>query len=128
MPRVRPLELKALLPLLEQDWPDEVDDEGGLLATGQERLIEGLILALDEVRASRISFIGVLKIGYGPTSVLLGMGPYPGRRSAEKAVAAHPAVADRTLCTGAAVVPIETPQGIAQRLKELDAKRKKELV
>lgn len=128
MPRVRPLELKALLPLLEQDWPDEVDDDGGLLATGQEQLIAELILRLDEVRASRTSYIGVLRIGSGPTSILLGMGPYPGRRSAMKALVAHPAVADRSLCTGVAVVPVETPQGMSQRIKELDSKRKKELV
>lgn len=127
MARPRPLEVRALVPLLEQDWKDEYrvtydssgNEVGELVATGQERLAEALIVALDEVRASRVSYIGVVRIG-GRGGFSMAIGPFPGRRSAEAALARHPAIMDRTLVTGAAVIPVETPLGFARRLKDLD--------
>lgn len=103
MPRVRPLEVKALRPLLERDWEREDD------------LIEALIMALDEVRASRTSYVGVIQIG----KICLGIGPYPGRRSAENALSRHPALG---MATGAIVASILTPEGYDQMMKELDKK------
>jgi hypothetical protein len=103
MPRVRPLEVKALRPLLERDWEQEDD------------LIEALILALDEVRASRTSYVGIIQIG----QITLGVGPYPGRRSAENALSRHPGM---SMATGAAIASIETPEGFDRMMKELDKK------
>lgn len=111
MPRVRPLEVKALLPLLQQDWESP------------EELAAALIAELDSVRASRISYVGVLQIG-GAKGIYVGLGPYPGIASAERALMRHPAVSDRTLVTGAVIVPVETPEGFENRLKELDARPK----
>lgn len=115
----RPLEVKALLPLLEQDWPDEENPKTGKVTPGVVRLASALIEELDKVRASRVSYVGVLQVG-GKKGIYTGIGPFPGQRSAEKALAAHPAFGDPTLCTGAAIVPVETPEGFAQRIKELD--------
>lgn len=106
MPRVRPLEVKALTPLLEQDWETP------------EALAEALILELDNVRASRTSYVGVLQV---LGAIYTGVGPYPGVRSAQKALMNHPAMGDETLVTGAIVIPIETPEGFEKRIKELDA-------
>lgn len=107
MPRVRPLEVKALVPLLEQDWETPED------------LAAALITELDRVRASRISYVGVLQVG-GQRGIYTGIGPFAGIRSAERALTSHPAFSDPTLVSGAIIVPIQTPEGFEAQLKELD--------
>lgn len=114
MPRVRPLEVRALIPLLEQDWDDVVSDKGEV-KTGQERLVEALILELDKARASRTSYVGILRLN----GIMVGLGPYPGLMSAKKALEGHPAWGDPVV-TGWAVVPIESPEGYERRIKALD--------
>lgn len=104
MPKVRPLEVKALTPLLEQDWGTPED------------LAEALILALDDVRASRTSYIAAVRSG----PMLFGIGPYPGRKSAENALAKQRKTYG-SLIDGGGVISIETPEGFVRRLKELDA-------
>lgn len=106
MPKVRPLEVKALRPLLQQDWDSE------------DELIEALILALDEARASRKSYVGVMQFG----RIVFGIGPYPGRRGAENALVKHPGL---SLANAATVAEIMTPKGFEQFLKELDAPLRK---
>ena len=111
MSRVRPLEIKALTPLLEQDWDSP------------EALAEGLIRALDEVRASRTSYVWVAQ--FGPPKMTgrnwyMGGGPYPGWKSAEKAAKGFPGA---ELASALAVVPILTPEGVERRLREIDTPR-----
>lgn len=120
MPAVRPLEVKALLPLLEQDWEDVENEKTGKVTPGVVRLAQALIQELDRVRADRTSYVGVIQIG-GKHGIYLGLGPYPGRASAAQALSRHPAVGDPSLITGCVVVPIETEEGFQARLKELDA-------
>lgn len=120
----RPLEVKALLPLLEQDWEDIENPKTHKITPGQVRLAKALIEELDRVRADRISYVGVLQIG-GRRGIYTGIGPFPGKTSAENALAQHPALGDKTLVTGAVIVPIETPEGFQERIKEVDAELKK---
>lgn len=104
--RVRPLEVRALVPLLEQEWDSA------------EQLAEALIRALDEARASRVSYVGVAKFPVGDGSQghwYYAVGPYPGRKSAEKALRGDPAA---SLATALAVVPLTSPEGLERRLKE----------
>ena len=107
--RVRPLEIKALVPLLEQDWDSP------------EELAQELIRTLDQTRASRTSYVGVMQFGGGNGSGLVGtvwymaLGPYPGRASATRALQSDPSA---SLATKAAVVPVTSPEGLKQRLEE----------
>lgn len=120
MPRVRPLEVKALLPLLEQDWLDTTNETSGKVTPGVVRLAEALIQELDRVRMERTSYIGVIQIG-GKHGIYLGVGPYAGKASAAAALSKHPVMGDSTLVTGAVIVPVESPEGFDARLKELDS-------
>lgn len=106
MPRVRPLEVRALTPLLEQDWETP------------ELLAEALVLALDEVRASRVSYFVTIQHGLKDGNcVYTGMGPYPGYKSALRALE------KRGLAQGfeaGVIVAVETPEGFERRLRDLD--------
>jgi hypothetical protein len=105
MTRVRPLEVKALVPLLEQDWESP------------QELASALIATLDQVRASRVSYVGVVRIGSNERRWFLGLGPYAGQRSAEKAVKGL-----LTTVEGSAyvVVPLWSEEGLEGRLAALD--------
>ena len=109
--RVRPLEVKALVPLLTQDWETP------------EALAEGLIRALDEVRASRTSYVWVAQ--FGPPKMsgrtwYAGGGPYPGQKSAERAAKGWQGA---ELASALAVVPILTPEGLERQIRETDKPR-----
>lgn len=105
MPRVRPLEVNALLPLVKEDWESP------------ESLVEALIQKLDEARASRTSYVAVMRIGSKDQGFNTGIGPYPGATSARNALEKHPALG---MATAALVVPILTPEGYEKQLKALD--------
>lgn len=105
MPRPRPLEVKALTPLLEQDWETP------------EELASALIATLDQVRASRVSYVGVIQIGGNEERWFLGLGPYPGKRSAEKAVKGLLAAVDGSAYV---VVPLWSQEGLEARIADLD--------
>ena len=117
--RVRPLEIKALVPLLMEDWPDEeiLDAEGVVIdmKPGVERLAEALIRQLDETRASRTSYIAVMQFGTNGNVWYSGLGPYPGRKSAERDVSRDPGA---SLADKIAVVPLTSAEGLEARLKE----------
>lgn len=114
MPKVRPLEVKAILPLLQRDWPDEYNVHGELLP-GVEQLAEALIIELDKVRASRTSYVAAVRMG----AFVFGVGVYPGERSAHKAVIKQLQTYGN-LVSGGAVIPIETPEQFEARIKALD--------
>lgn len=106
MPKVRPLEVKALVPLLQADWESP------------EELSEALIARLDEERASRTSYVAVLRIGGAAGKAInVGMGPFPGAQSAKNALKAHPALG---MASAAVVVPILSPQGYERQMRALD--------
>lgn len=126
MAAVRPLEIKALLPLLEQDWLDVTNAKTGKTTPGVVRLAQALIEELDRVRADRTSYIGVIQVG-GKNGFYVGLGPYPGRASAASALSKHPAITDRTLVTGAVIVPVESQEGFEKRLRDLDTRPKKDV-
>jgi hypothetical protein len=109
--RVRPLEIKALVPLLEQDWE-----------TPQE-LAEALIRTIDEVRASRTSYVWVAQFGPPKMAGMVwyaGAGPYPGRKSAERAAKGYPGA---ELASALAVVPILTSEGLERQIEKTDKPR-----
>lgn len=98
-------ETKALVALLEQDWETP------------EVLAEALIDALDEVRARKTRYVGVMQIGQAHP-IYVGVGPFPGAKSAENALRAHPAAG---MAYKLAVVPMTSPRGLTLDLAELDA-------
>lgn len=107
MPRVRPLEIKALVPLLEQDWETPED-----LATA-------LIQQLDQTRADRKSYIAVMQYGGQgqPGQVwYVGLGPYAGSASARNAASKHPGAG---MATAIAVVPVTSEAGFDLLLREV---------
>jgi hypothetical protein len=102
---IRQTDIKALVPLLEQDWESP------------EALAKALIGELDKARAERGFHVGVLQFGER-IPIYVGLGPYAGIKSAERAVAAHPSAA---MAVGVAVVPVTTPAAMTKLLSELDA-------
>lgn len=106
MSRVRPLEIKALMPLVEQDWPTP------------EALCEAVIKALDVARASRTSYAAVMQYGEERPCWYLGLGPYPGAASAKKAAARHPGAG---MAFKIAVVPLLSEHGLQSLLEGVDA-------
>lgn len=97
-------EVKALVELLEQDWQDVED------------LAKALVSRLDELRGSKTRYVGVMQFGRR-NPIYVGVGPYPGKRTAEKALMAHPAVAD---ATARAIVPVISDEGYKALLADLD--------
>ena len=105
MSRVRPLEIKALVPLLEQDWESP------------EELAKNLIEALDKARASRTSYVAVMQFGDRDGHCwYYGLGPYPGMTTASNAVQRHPGA---TVATKVVVVPVTSPEGLDRLLREV---------
>lgn len=102
--RLRKSEVNALVPLLRQEWDSEQD------------LAEALIRKLDETRVNRTSYVGVLQVS-DKRPVYVGMGPYPGAASARAAVASHPVAG--MACLGV-IVPVMTPEALAQMTRDLD--------
>ena len=98
---VRPLEVKALAGLLRMDWESE------------ESLAKALIEELDRVRIDKTAYIGVMQFGR-ERPFYAGIGPYPGRKSAENALQRHPAAPEALVC---AVVPVMSPEGLKVHLK-----------
>lgn len=99
-------EIKAVSDLLLQDWETPED------------LAAAIIDALDKARASKTRYVGVMQFGQGPSVFYVGLGPYPGQKSAENALRNHPSAG---MAHRMAVVPTTTAEGLEQKLAELDA-------
>lgn len=104
MTRIRPLEVKALTPLLIQDWPSP------------EELAAALITTLDQTRADRTSYVSVAQFGFQSPVYYVGLGPYPGMASARKAVTGHPGY---SLATKIVTVPLLSPAGLTTLLNRV---------
>lgn len=104
MPRVSPSEVKAIVPLLEQDWETP------------EVLAEEIIKTLDETRADKVTYAGVLQIGKS-SPLYQGVGYFPGFASAKAAIEKHPAIG---MASAAAVVSVLSPKGFTLMLDRLD--------
>lgn len=114
MSTIRPTkaEVNALVPLLEQDWDSPED------------LASALIRAVDQARAERKLYVAVMQFGGGGNGGkgmsgpvwYTGVGPYPGKDSAKKAVLSHPGA---SLATKIAVVPVVSPAGLELLLRDV---------
>lgn len=80
-----------------------------------EECAKAIIKWLDDDRAKRTSYVGVMQFGKGP-AFYVGLGPYPGRASAEKAVTSHPAAGEAFKI---GIVPVTSPEGLAKQLADL---------
>lgn len=100
----------------------EVTGIAKLLESGEFETAEdaaaAIIKWLDEDRMKRTSYVGVLQFGTEKGKLFyVGMGPYPGRRSAENAVAGHPASG---MASGRAVIPVTSASALDSQIKGLD--------
>jgi hypothetical protein len=100
----RPLEIKAVAKLLQKDWDSP------------EALAKALIEELDRVRADRTSYVAVMQFGDDGSIFYAGLGPYPGAKSAQQAMAYHPSAG---MATKRAVVPMMNADGLKQHLKKV---------
>lgn len=94
-----------------------------LLSDGEYETAEdaatAIIKWLDADRAKRTSYVAVMQFGHRPGNVFyVGLGPYPGRASAEAAVKTHPA-ADEAYKV--AVVPMTSDEGFKALIQKVDA-------
>lgn len=105
-------EIKALVPLLQQDWESP------------EKLAEGLIKALDTARADRKLHAAVVQYGSPEGSVFYdAVGPIAGKVSAQKAL--EKMLYKSIVCKGA-VVPLRSMEGFEALMAEVDAPPKRE--
>lgn len=98
-------ETKAIEKLLLQDWETP------------ELLAETIIDTLDELRARKTRYVGVMQFGQAHP-IYIGVGPFPGAKSAENALKSHPSAG---MAYKMAVVPTTSPLGLTLMLAELDA-------
>lgn len=108
--KVHKAEIEAIAPLLAQEWEDAAD------------LAAALVRALDEARAERTTWFAVLQFGTR-VPIYLGLGPYDGRKTAERALRGHPAAGEAVL---GVVVPILSPRGLEAMLTALDSPPKRQ--
>lgn len=107
-------EIKAMVTLLEQDWPSPED------------LAKELILALDKARGDRTTYTVVMQFGPGedsPTVFYHGFGPFPGAKSAVKAVKRFPGA---SMASKIAVVPVTNEEWLDTMVKQVNKPNKKE--
>jgi hypothetical protein len=97
-------EVKAIEDLLLQDWETP------------ELLAATIIDTLDQVRATKTRYVGVMQFGR-THPFYMGVGPYPGRKSAQNALVRHPAASE---ATALAVVPMMSDEGFKALLEDLD--------
>lgn len=85
-----------------------------------EDAAKAIINWLDEDRAKRTSYVAVMQFGEsGPFYV--GLGPYPGQKSAINAAQDHPAAGEAFRVV---VVPVSSPEGVEKMKSEIDEYRK----
>lgn len=99
-------EIQAAVELLEQDWETP------------EQLAEELIRTIDRARSDRTMYIAVMQFGSGQPArpFYLAIGPYAGRRSAQRAAESFPAATEAHRIV---VIPLTNQAGVEARLKEV---------
>lgn len=85
-----------------------------------EDAAKAIIQWLDEDRAKRTSYVAVMQFGEGP-AFYVGLGPYPGVKSAVNAAESHPAAGEAFKVV---VVPMSSPEGVEKMKRELDEYKK----
>lgn len=81
--------------------------------------VTGLIIeALDTARAEKITYAAVMQMSTSDPWYL-GLGYYPGEKSARNAIEKHPAAG---MAKAIATVPVRSPKGLALLLAETDRK------
>lgn len=106
-PKLNALEVRKLVPLLKADWESP------------EHLAQALVEELDNFRADKTSYVGVMQFGggeSGSTPFYVGLGPYPGYKSALNALRSHPAA---PMALKSAVVPMMNAEGLREHLKKV---------
>lgn len=105
MTRIRPTtkEIKALVALLQDDWDSP------------ESLAKACIEALDDARIDRTLYVAVMQFNDKPP-VYMGLGPYPGARSAKAAVSAFPGA---SVARAIGIVPLLSSLGVEAKLREI---------
>lgn len=104
--RVTVTEIRALVPLLEQDWESP------------EKLAEALIKALDKARAGRKLHAAVVQYGDGAGSVFYdAVGPIAGKTTAQKVLGK---MLYKSIVSKGAVVPLRTEEGFDALMAEVD--------
>lgn len=107
---MRKSEVKGVVSILEA--PEEYETP--------EDAAKAIIKWLDEDRAKRTSYVAIMQFGVGP-SFYVGLGPYPGQKSAEKAALSHPAAGEAHKIV---VVPTTSPEGVERMKQEIDVYRR----
>lgn len=108
---MRKTEVAGIARILE----DPVDVDGKPYETPEDAA-KAIIKWLDEDRAKRKSYAAVMQFGHGKAYFYVGLGPYPGAASAEKAAREHPAAAEAYKI---AVVPLRSPEGLKDLLEQV---------
>lgn len=106
MTALRPVlaEVRALVEVLEAEgWETP------------EQVAEACILALDKARADRTLHVAVMQFGEAQP-FYLGLGPFPGVKSARKAVTSYPGATEAYKIV---VVPMLNEAGIDAMLKDV---------
>lgn len=82
-----------------------------------EEAAKAIINWLDADRAKRKSYVAVMQFGKPPGSIFyIGLGPYPGQKSAVEAVQRHPAASEAYKVV---VVPVTSPEGFEALLRKV---------
>lgn len=98
-------EMNAIAPLLEEEWEDAED------------LVNAVVAALDKARMDRTRYVAVMQFGTEDGKCFyLGLGPFPGVKSARKAAERHPGA---SAAHKIVVVPVTSPEGMDRMLKEV---------
>ena len=83
-----------------------------------EAAAKEIIAWLDQDRAKRKQYLAVMQFGERPGNCFyIGLGPYPGWKSAEKAARSHPAAGEAYKI---AIVPTINAAGLAEVLRNID--------
>lgn len=104
----RPTEIRALAKLLvdEGEWESP------------EAMAKVLIETLDQERASRLSYVGIMQFGAPGRHLTVGIGPYVSQGAAKKAVEGHPAASEAVVRV---VTSLQSEEGVKNALRALDA-------
>lgn len=84
-----------------------------------EDCVRAMIEELDQLRADRLDYVGVMQFGSPGKHMTTAIGPWPGKAGAVRALTKHPAAGMASVLV---VCPLQSPQGVEKALEGLDAK------